>query len=393
MREDQLERSLRASAPHVSTVGVLDQVARKRQRRSRSRRAAVATVAAVLLTVTVALAVVATDDNGTPTHVATNAADALHARVVRGTAAAITPDSGASRSAVPVALDPGQGYVRGPLYLTGSTLSFAAYDRDGSSFRFPPSRIVRVDSKTAREEGRIDLKAEVLSIADGEGARWALTRNPAPANGLPDAFLKRITADGEVTSVLLPPASDPLGQITVGQGAVWIPLRDAVLRYDAATAQFTTRYALTPENARSIAVTDQVIATDRGDLVVLQPDGTVQGISAGTFGVAGIVAITNDPSGALVRLTVNPADGNRFSVGAERLPAGFTATAVTFAGGRRWVEGTAGDQPAVVLLDEHGVMRGAVVLDGVHDASFAWVSGDAVLAAADGRLVRVDVSR
>jgi hypothetical protein len=392
MREDQLERSLRASAPHVSTVGVLDQVARKRQRRSRSRRGAVAAVAAVLLAVTVALAVVATDDAGTPSHVAAPAG-ALHARVVPGAAAAVTPDSGTSRTAVPVALDPDQGYVRGPLYLTGSTLAFAAYDHDGSSFRFPPSRIVRVDRTTAHEEGRVDLKAEVLSIADGEGARWALTRNPAPANGLPDAFLKRITADGEVTSVLLPPGSDPVGRITVGQGAVWIPLRDAVLRYDAATAQFTTRYALTREGARSVAVTDQVIATDRGDLVVLQPDGTVQGISAGTLGVATIVAITNDPSGGLVRLTVNPADSNRFSVGAERLPAGFAATAVTFAGGRRWVEGTAGDQPAVVLLDERGVMRGTVVLDGGHDVSFAWVSDDAVLAAADGRLMRIDVSR
>jgi hypothetical protein len=393
MREDQLERSLRASAPHVSTVGVLDQVARKRQRRSRSRRAAVAAVAAVLLGVTVTLAVVVTEGDGTITHVATNAADALRARVVRGAATEITPEAGTARTAVPVALDPDQGYVRGPLYVTGSMLSFAAYDRDGASFRFPPSRIVRVDSKTAHEVGRLDLKAEVLSIADGDGVRWALTRNPAPANGLPDAFLKRISAAGDVRSVLLPPGSDPVGQIAVGQGAVWIPLRDAVLRYDEATARYTTRYALAPADARSVAITDQVVVTDGGDLVSLQPDGTVSGISAGTLGDTAIVAVTSTPSGELVRLTVNAADGNRASVDAERLPSGFVARAVTVAGGRRWVEGTASGQPAVVLLDERGVMRDAVVLDGAREVSFAWVSGDTVLATADGRLVRIDVSR
>ena len=392
MREDQLERSLRASAPPVSTVGVLDQVAHKRQRHVRARRAGIAVVTATVVVATITLAFVAADDDGTTTRVAAPAG-AVHARVLRGAVAAITSDSGTSRTAAPVALDPDQGFVRGPLVVSGSTLSFAAYDRDGSGFRFPPSRIVRVDSATAHEEGRVDLKAEVLSVADGEGARWALTRNPAPANGLPDAFLKRITADGEVTSVLIPPGSDPVGPIAVGQGAVWIPLRDAVLRYDAATTRYTTRYALTPEDARSVAVTDQVVATDRGDLVALHEDGTISGMSAGTLGESAIAAVTSTPSAGLLRLTVNPSDGGRFSVGTERLPAGFVATSLTSTGARTWVDGTAGGQPAVVLLDEQGVTRGAVVLDGAHDVSFAWVSRDTLLATADGRLVRIDVSR
>jgi len=392
MREDQLERSLRASAPYVSTVGVLDQVARKRRGRTRTRHAGIAVVTTMLVVATIAVAVIASD-NGATTHIAAPA-DTLHARVLRGAVAAITPDSGALRAVTPVALDPDQGYVRGPLFVTGATLSFAAYDRDGSSFRFPPSRIVRVDSATAHEEGRVDLKAEVLSVADGEGARWALTRNPAPADGLPDAFLKRITADGDVTSVLLPPGSVPVGRIVVGQGAVWIPLRDAVLRYDAATARFTTRYALACcAAARSVAVADQVVTTDHGDLVALQGDGAVSGISAGTSGVSTIAAVTSTPSGGLVRLTVDPADGGRFSVGDERLPAGFAATALSSVGARTWVEGTVDGRPAVVLLDEQGVTRGAVVLDAARDVSFAWVSRDTLLATADGQLVRIDLSR
>jgi hypothetical protein len=390
MREDRLERSLRASAPRVSTVGVLDRVAGKRRRRSRARCAGVVALTAVVVAAVITLAAVATDDR-TTTRVAAPGG-AVRARVVQGAVSAITPASGVSRAAVPVTLDPDQGYVRGPLFVTGSTLSVAAYDRAGGSFRFPPSRIVSVDRGTAREEGRVDLKAEVLSVADGAGARWALTRNPRPASGLPDAFLKRITAGGQVTSVLLPPGSDPAGPIVVGQGAVWIPLRDAVLRYDAATARYMSRYALSSADVRSVAITDHVVATDRGDLVALQPDGTVSGISAGIPGDAAIVAITSTPSTGLIRLTVNAADGSRASVGAERLPHGFTATAITTTGERTWVSGTADGDPAVVLLDGHGVMRGAVALDGAHDVSFAWVDRDTVLATADGRLMRIDIT-
>ena len=115
-----------------------------------------------------------------------------------GDGAAITPDTGTARAPVPIALDPDQGYVRGPLVVSGSTLSLAAYDHDGDSFTYPPSRIVQLDDRTFHEDGRTDLKAEILSIADGEGARWVVTRNPKPTNGLPDAFLKRIGADGAI---------------------------------------------------------------------------------------------------------------------------------------------------------------------------------------------------
>ena len=81
MREDQLERSLRASAPPVSTVGVLDQVAHKRQRHVRARRAGIAVVTAMVLVATITLVAVATDD-GTTTRIAAPAG-AVHARVSR----------------------------------------------------------------------------------------------------------------------------------------------------------------------------------------------------------------------------------------------------------------------------------------------------------------------
>ena len=57
---------------------------------------------------------------------------------------------------VPIALDADQGYVRGPLVVSGSTLSLAAYDHDGDSFTYPPSRIVQLDDRTFHENGRTE---------------------------------------------------------------------------------------------------------------------------------------------------------------------------------------------------------------------------------------------
>ena len=176
-----------------------------------------------------------------------------------------TQGSGTARVPVPIALDPDQGYVRGPLVVSGSTLALAAYDHDGATFTYPPSRIVRVDTGTFREEGRTDLKAEILSIADGDGARWVVTRNPAPANGLPDAFLKRIGADGAVVSKLLPAGSDPVGDVAVGAGSVWIPVRDGVLRYDTATGQFVAKTALAAADTRAVAVANGTVSVTDGE--------------------------------------------------------------------------------------------------------------------------------
>jgi hypothetical protein len=49
--------------------------------------------------------------------------------------------------------------------------------------------------------------------------------------------------------------------------------------------------------------------------------------------------------------------------------------------------------PAVVLIDPAGRVRSTVVLDGGHDASFAWVRSDTVLAVSNGQLLRIDVTR
>ena len=228
------------------------------------RRVEIGALAAALVVVLSTAVVLVRDDN----QAARVAAPGGH--VITG-AGAVTPQAGVARAPVPIALDPDQGYVRGPLVVSGSTLSLAAYDHDGDSFSFPPSRIVRLDNRTFREQGRTDLRAEILSIADGDGARWVVTRNPKPPNGLPDTFLKRIGADGALGSKLLPFGSDPVGDVVVGAGSVWIPVRDGVLRYDVATAQFVSKTALAPADRRAVAVVNgSVVVTDGSQVRTLE---------------------------------------------------------------------------------------------------------------------------
>ena len=317
-------------------------------------------------------------------------------RVITG-GAAITPDTGTARAPVPIALDPDQGYVRGPLVVSSSTLSLAAYDHAGDSFTYPPSRIVRLDDRTFHEDGRTDLKAEILSIADGEGARWVVTRNPKPTNGLPDAFLKRIGADGAVSSKLLPFGSDPVGDVAVGAGAVWVPLRDGVLRYDAVTSQFVSKTSLAPADRRAIAVVNgSVLVTDGNQIRTLEGTnfslgGFVLGNrGAEVIGLAGtgdtLWTLSSAPNGSRAMLVGVP------PVRKTDLPVRFAPASVAAFDGRVWVEGTVNGSPAVVLIEGTAV-RATVVLDEGRDASFAWVSPDTVLAVSGGTLLRIDLKK
>src|SRR5204863_3885802 len=103
---------------------------------------------------------------------------------------------------------------------------------------------------------------------------------PKPA-GLPDAFLKRIGADGTVVSMLLPPGTDVIGPVVAGAGAVWVPVRDGVLRYDPAIDRVVGRVDLAPADSRSVVIVDSSAwATDGSLLRRLVPaDGAVNSVS------------------------------------------------------------------------------------------------------------------
>ncbi len=357
IREEQLEQSMHAAAPRVDTNGVLDRVAQKRARRRTMRRVELGALAAVLVVALSTIVVLAQDD-GRDARVAAPGGTAT-ARVITGPGA-VTPNAGVARAPVPVALDADPGYVRGPLVVSGSTLSLAAYDHRGDSFTYPPSRIVQLDDRTFQENGRTNLQAEILSIADADGARWVVTRNPAPANGLPDAFLKRIGADGTVTSTLLPPGTDVVGPVAVGPDGVWVPVRDGVLRYDPAVDRVVSRVDLPPAGARWVVIyRDASFATDGSllrrlvpaagqmDAIPLGPEEPLVGIAQDGQAVWAVLpnTVTGESRPALQQVL---AGAGYFPV--YDLPRGFAPTAVFAAGGRVWVEGTADGSPAVVLL-------------------------------------------
>ena len=138
------------------------------------------------------------------------------------------------RSADRVALDADPGVLVAPVSV-GTRVAVDGEPRPRG--RWPPADARGADQRHPRGRRR-DFKAEVVSIAEGEGARWALTRNLRPTGGkLPDTFLKRIGTVGDPVSIQLPLDADPVGPIAAVGGAVWVPLRDGVLQYDPATAR------------------------------------------------------------------------------------------------------------------------------------------------------------
>jgi hypothetical protein len=400
IREEQLEQSLHAAAPRVSTVGVLDRVADKRARRRAVRRVELSALAFVVVAA-LSTVVVLAQDGGRDARVAAPGGKAT-ARVITGPAP-VTPNAGTTHAAVPVILDADPGYVRGPLVVSGSALSLAAYDHSGDSFTYPPSRIVQLDDRTFHENGRTNLQAEILSIADGDGARWVVTRNPPPPNGLPDAFLKRVGADGGVSSTLLPPGTDPVGNVAAGGRAVWVPVRDGVVTLDPATGRLG-RINLTPSDSRDVVIVNGAAwVTDGNTLRRMDVSGLTS--DAQSPGIAGEqligVAPAGDTAGWVVlrdaatgrgRATVHSFGGGYLPY-LGVLPSGFTPISISATNDRAWVEGTVGGESAVVLLSGAGRVRSTVVLDKGRDASFAWVSDDTLLAVSGGTLLRIDLRK
>jgi hypothetical protein len=394
IRDEELEQSLRTAAPIVSTDDVFERVVRKRSRRRAVRRIEGGAIAFVLVAALSMAVVLAQDDDDTSRVAAPGGASS--ARVITG-GTTITPKAGTATTPVPVTLDPDEGYLRGPLLVSGATLALAAYDHDGEGFTYPPSRIVQLDTRTFQLEGQTNLKAEILSIANGDGgARWVVTRNPPPKPvGLPDAFLKRIAADGTVVSTLLPFGTDVVGDVVAGAGSVWIPTRDGVLRYDPATARLSSRIELAPADRRSVGFANGLVwvtTTGPGALTLFQPDGSNApsvGVVDGEGPVLDVLDLTDDSDDSLLILGTDAT--GRARVGDQGLPAGFSATAISAVDGRVWVEGTVSGAPAVVLVGESGLRT--VVLDKGRDASFAWVSKDTVLAVSGGTLLRIDLRK
>jgi hypothetical protein len=394
----RLERALEAAAPAVDTGRVLERVATKRARRRTARRMEGGVLALILVLVIGATAVLTTRDDGSSPQIAAPGAG-LTARVVQG-AAAVSATAGAVVVPRAVALAADEGYLRGPLYVGSSALSLAAYDRAANgTFTFPPSRILRLDGTQLLD--RVDLQAEVLSITDGEGARWAVTENPPTRDGtMPQTFLKRITANTVANSQLLPAGSEPVGSVAAVGGAVWVPVRDGVLQFDPASGKFLRHVDLAPASTRAVALVGKgayAYVTDGGAIRRLDPQrGVADAIEFGqdviglaSFEFDGRVLLPNETGGADHARVASALSGDPVRITAE-LPVGFTAESLVSSATRIWAAGTVEGAPAIALLDSGGV-RATVILQNGRDLSLAWTSPNTVTVVSNGQRSEIHI--
>ena len=387
----RLVQALRDAAPVVEPVGVLDRVAARRTRRRRNRRlATTASALVVVLVVVVTIALVTRDDASSPQVAAPGAG--LSARVVTGDDATADGRDATMRA---VTLDADPGVLLGPLYVSSTSLSTAGHDRGTDGV--PLTHVVRINGD--RVVDTVNFKAEIVSITEGEGARWALTRNPRATGGtLPDTFLKRIGAVGDPISMQLPEDSDPVGPIAAVGGAVWVPLRDGVLQYDPVSLSLRRRIDLPPAGTRQVAQVGKTAAvTDGGTIVQLDPTrgtGSVTEFGPGVIGLAstngeGWVLLRNEQGGTEGARVAHANSADPVRVAAV-LPNGFRPDRLEASPTRLWVTGTVDGAPAIVLLGNDGVVA-TVVLDHAATTALAWTAAHNVSAVTDGRLFTISV--
>jgi hypothetical protein len=324
-------------------------------------------------------------------------------RVVRG----VPPEGAATTAGRPVPLRtvpvrPDEGYVTSPVLATGSTVALASYERSGSGYTFPPSHVVRVQSG-GRVLDRTDLQGEILDLADGEGARWALTHDKeviGPQD--PEFRVKRIGPDGTVASNPVPPGDVPAGDLVAAGGGVWLPVRDGVLRFDPVTGALAARIPLaTPADRRGIANLGKFVAvTDGSSVLRLDPATDTTG-SAPVTGVGDDDLIDLEGNANTMFLIGQPTDGGSrvlsvVSLPGEtrqlRLPADLEDPTLESANGIVWIEGQRESATVAMLLGaEPAEVARTVTLGGSKDVAFTFLDRTRVVILADGRLHRARV--
>jgi len=392
--DPRLEQALHDAAPAVATSGVVAQVTQRRTRRRRNRRLGAGALALVLLLVVGTVTVVLTRDDGSTPHIASPGAS-LRARVITGDGA-VDDDAGVTRTTTRVALDQDLHLLRSPLSAGSKGLSIASYEPglEGAT----PSYVVRVDGGDVVDV--VDLKARILSIAEGEGARWVVTQNRSkttPGATIPDTFLKRVTDPGAPPSVELPRNADPVGPVAAVGGAVWVPVRDGVLQYDT-QGRYVRTIDLPEAERRWVAQVGKLAAvTDGRDLHPLPVTGETGPTT--TYGPE-IIGLAS--AGFESRMLLEPEDGGREHARVTRtttetpevtatLPDGFLATGLTASATRLWATGTVDGAPAIVLLDDVGVRATVVLENASSGAALAWTDGRTVRAVSDGKLYEITV--
>lgn len=393
--DSRLEQALHDAAPTVPTSGVVTQVTRRRTQRRRNRRLAAGALAVVVvLVVGTATALVTRDDSSSP-HIASPGAR-LQARVITGDGAV---DGGQGNTATPtrVVLDQDAQLLRAPVLVGAAALSVASYDPGPDGIA--TSHVVRIDGATVLDI--VQFKAtRVLSMADGEGARWALTENyeTTGKGRVPDSFLKRIPASGVPQSTPLPQNAEPVGPIAALGGAVWVPVRDGVLEFDPAgnllrhiplpdathrwVAQVGKRAAVT--DGRTVRSLD--VSGAMSDPVTYGPE--ILGLASAGFDGRVLLAPEN---GGLEHARVAHSTSDSPVEITATLPDGFVADGLAASTTRLWVTGTVDDAPAIALLGDDGVRATIVLENATSGTALAWTDARTVRIVSNGVLSEITV--
>lgn len=399
--DDQLARLLHDAAVEPDTANALEGIAVKRHRRAvirRTRTAGVVMASLVLLVGFVAL--VWPNDSTSPTVARPPARGELTVQV------ADSPNPSSSRDAVSarqIVVDPEEGYLRGPVDPSGEFLSLSAYDRNGGSFKVPPSRVIRINAD-GHVLDRVDLQGEVMSVTEGEGARWVLTHDPiVTGSSDPEYWVKRIGPDGGLTSRAVPPGAMPNGEIVAGGGGVWVPVRDGVLRFDPATGEYVGKIAQADAEQRTVVNFGKgVIATSGTELVRLDPSGLKAISMGGPANVDRIVAVVSargtwalvEQDGETELRSVDLGTGTLRTAGRVVIPANFDADGLHASGTAMWVTGKVDGRRALLLVGTTDIGTQATIdryveIGSGQDISVTVMPDRVLVTTVDGLLYRI----
>jgi hypothetical protein len=250
------------------------------------------------------------------------------------------------------------------------------------------------------------IRGGTLSLAEGGGARWSFERDYQ--NQVDQYRLERFGEDAQQTVEDNPVPTDgqPAGALAVGDGGVWVPLRDGVARMDTGTGRLVALLPLPFDEARSVAVDGSVIVvTDNNAVRTIDPasnavsapheiisaaQGTIGGL-ADVNGTIWVQVERDSTSTSLLRLDPS------FRATAElRLPFESSDSGVGSANGRLWLVGplrigvpetAAATDTVVVLIDSSAASVSRTVVVHGYASGVAWASPTELLLAGFERSV------
>ena len=399
--DDRIRDALRATAREPSTEGVTQRVRLKRQRRQTLRKIEAGVLVAALVAAGAVISVNVLDENKAPHEIAVPPRQ-TEGPIVRVTDGLDIEGEGSVAKVTQVRIAPDEGFVRGPWLASGDLLTFAAYDRVGDSWDYPPSHIVRVEEDGTVVD-RVDLKGEILSLAEGEGARWALTRDKTVTDA--EFRVKRIGPDNVATTSAVPLGEQPVGDIVAGGGGVWVPVVDGVLRFDPVTGAFANKVELSiVAGPRAVSAAGKAVyATDGLALVRLDPASTEPAGTVNEVAVAGVDTLIDAAnSREFVQLGRDRAGTQWTVISGDRLvelPTGLSALGLnlTAMGEVVWVDARIDGRYVFQLDIGDSGMRVARTLfisraGDEKDVTVTFLSEDTLFVTSEGRLYRVQLS-